>query len=416
MPGRGAEKAVVTVLSTMLADRGIGEWGFSALVEVDGRRILFDVGYYPDTVSRNARYLDIDLSSVTDVVLSHHHRDHTGGLLHLRNELKAKNPAAMSRVHVAKGMFADRRDGDEPLQSVAAQKRDFEATGGKFIVHDGVAEIFPGVWLTGPVPRPHHERNWSGGRRIAKNGEWVEDTIPESQSLVIDTDRGLVVISGCGHAGIVNTVEYAARKVRKAPIHAAIGGFHLFTASDEHLGLDRREVAWRQARKLHGRPLHRHRGGLPTAPKSWPGPRDRSRLLGRLALRPGRGDPPGQARSIAWASRSRFFGTIQRRAAAEWKIRERTTSPSLTGWVHTTWQLAPPFIDENRIVLAHPKRRVADEAIGGKRLVAHRLVGAAAGAAAVTAGIATRPLPPRFSVHTTCVAPVLRSRAMVGVM
>ena len=72
----------VTVLSTMLTDHtGVGEWGFAALVEVDGRRLLFDTGERPETVLQNARELGIDLSTVTDIVLSHHHADHAGGLL-----------------------------------------------------------------------------------------------------------------------------------------------------------------------------------------------------------------------------------------------------------------------------------------------------------------------------------------------
>jgi 7,8-dihydropterin-6-yl-methyl-4-(beta-D-ribofuranosyl)aminobenzene 5'-phosphate synthase len=63
----------------------------------------------------------------------------------------------------------------------------------------------------------------------------VEDNIPEDTSLVLDTDRGLIVLSGCCHAGIINTLEYSRKKVRTAPIYAAIGGFHLMRASDETL-------------------------------------------------------------------------------------------------------------------------------------------------------------------------------------
>ena len=71
----------ITVLSTMLADQGIGEWGFAAVVEVDGKRLLFDTGARPETVLSNARELKIDLASIEDVVLSHNHADHTGGLV-----------------------------------------------------------------------------------------------------------------------------------------------------------------------------------------------------------------------------------------------------------------------------------------------------------------------------------------------
>jgi glyoxylase-like metal-dependent hydrolase (beta-lactamase superfamily II) len=89
----------------MLTDfHGVGEWGFAALVEIDGRRLLFDTGARPQTVLDNARELGIDLSGVTDVVLSHHHWDHTGGLLALREALSKKNPAALSRAHVGEGI------------------------------------------------------------------------------------------------------------------------------------------------------------------------------------------------------------------------------------------------------------------------------------------------------------------------
>ncbi len=75
--GHRVKNLHIVVLSTMLASpfRGIGEWGFAALVEADGTRILFDTGQWPDTVLRNAKTLDIDLSDITDVVLSHNHSD-----------------------------------------------------------------------------------------------------------------------------------------------------------------------------------------------------------------------------------------------------------------------------------------------------------------------------------------------------
>ena len=96
--------ARITILSTMLADtKGLGEWGFAALVEADGHRLLFDTGARPDTVLANARELGIDLSGVTDVILSHHHGDHTGGLLALRRALMKDRPGALSRCYVGRG-------------------------------------------------------------------------------------------------------------------------------------------------------------------------------------------------------------------------------------------------------------------------------------------------------------------------
>ncbi len=241
-PGEDTPRRVrslrILILSTMLAadDEGIGEWGFSALVEADGQRILFDTGAHPETVLRNARELKADLSGVREVVLSHNHGDHTGGLLTLRKELTAANPAALSRVHVGKGIFFSRpsADGRED-NSMIASRSAFEATGGAFVEHDAPVALFPGVWLTGPVPRVHPERNFGAPRRVRGPEGMVEDTIPEDQSLVFDTDLGLVLLSGCGHAGVINTVEYARKVVRPAPLHAAIGGFHLFPLTDERL-------------------------------------------------------------------------------------------------------------------------------------------------------------------------------------
>lgn len=235
--------ARVTILSTMLvggAGQGeIGEWGFSALVEADGRRILFDTGLRPPTVLHNAQTLGVELSNVTDVVLSHNHGDHTGGLLTLRREFSAKNPAALSRVHVGRGIFWDRgRDKKgAPHNPMPALKSTYEATGGAFIEHAGPAQLAPGIWFTGPIARPHPERNFgvAPGTNVATPGGSHADTIPEDSALVLDTVRGLVIITGCGHAGVINTLTAARQIVRPASVQAVIGGIHLMTSDEKNL-------------------------------------------------------------------------------------------------------------------------------------------------------------------------------------
>ncbi|HSD28196.1 MAG TPA: MBL fold metallo-hydrolase, partial [Vicinamibacteria bacterium] len=211
----------ITVLSTMLAEEGLGEWGFAALVDADGRRILFDTGARPSTVLENAKELGLDLSGIEEVILSHNHGDHTGGLLTLRRELRVKNPKALTRAHVGKGIFwsRPRKDGSEANPMIAL-RRDYEAAGGAFVEHDSPIQIAPGLWLTGPVPRVHPERNWSPGSPVRSPEGVVEDTLPEDQSLVANTDRGLVLLAGCGHAGVVNTALYARKIVREVPLHA----------------------------------------------------------------------------------------------------------------------------------------------------------------------------------------------------
>ncbi|HET6899048.1 MAG TPA: MBL fold metallo-hydrolase [Vicinamibacteria bacterium] len=225
----------IQILSTMLADEGIGEWGFGAIVEVDGQRILFDTGARPTTVLQNAKELKVDLSQVPQVVFSHNHSDHTGGLLTLRKDVAGQAPGALTRVHVGRGLFWSRPRGDAEANLPLKTRADYAAAGITFVEHEGPQQILPGVWLTGPVPRVHPERNWSDTGKVLTPGGLVEDTIPEDQSLVFDTDQGLVILAGCGHAGIINTVEYARKVVRAAPIHAIVGGLHLYALDDERL-------------------------------------------------------------------------------------------------------------------------------------------------------------------------------------
>jgi 7,8-dihydropterin-6-yl-methyl-4-(beta-D-ribofuranosyl)aminobenzene 5'-phosphate synthase len=234
-----AKAVKVTVLSTMLAGDprgGIGEWGFAALLEVDGRKLLIDTGARPETVLRNVEELGIDLSDVTDLVITHNHGDHTAGLVTLRRAFAKKNPTALSRAHVGKGIFNPRPGpGGRDSNGLLPFKAEYESLGGTFVEHAGPVELMPAVWLTGPVPRVHPERNWGApgaGTGAARPGE---DTIPEDASIVVDTPGGLVLVSGCGHAGIVNTMEFARKIVRAAPFVAAIGGFHLFAANDATL-------------------------------------------------------------------------------------------------------------------------------------------------------------------------------------
>lgn len=222
----------IITLSTMLADQGIGEWGYSALIKADGNKILFDTGNRPETVLQNARELGVDLSDVQDVFLSHNHGDHVGGLLTLREEFKKTNPDALSRVHVGKGIFYERIGGDDQMRMI---KEILEKDGVEIIEYDSEKELFPGIWTTGPVERVHDEKNWFAGGKIKTEQGIVVDNIPEDQSIAIATPDGFILVSGCGHAGIVNTIDQIRSDIYEMDVFAAIGGFHLVQATDEEL-------------------------------------------------------------------------------------------------------------------------------------------------------------------------------------
>lgn len=222
----------ITTLSTMLANQGIGEWGYSALVEADGKQILFDTGRKPETVLKNAEELGIDLSNIEDVFLSHNHGDHTGGLITLREKLKEQNPNAISRVHVGDGIFDQRINARNRMLEI---KEELEADGVTFTIYKESFELFPGVWITGPIDRIHPEKNYGGKWKIATKNGSVIDNIPEDQSLVINTKKGFVIVAGCGHAGIINTLEHVKSEIHDKNMYAIVGGFHLVQATDKEL-------------------------------------------------------------------------------------------------------------------------------------------------------------------------------------
>lgn len=233
----------ITVLSTMLANSGLGEWGFSALVEADGTRILFDTGSHDSTVLKNSRDLKLDLSTVPTLILSHNHDDHTTGWLTLRKKLQAAQSNALQVTHVAPGFLATRMNGDGTEDHHRHQDSiAYAATKGSLISHDHFTEIFPGIYLTGPVPRRYPETNYNTRGRYKNNaGEIVEDNIPEDMSLVIRTEEGLVLLSGCGHSGIINNTSYIQEQLHQ-PIYTAIGGFHLFNTPDDKIQWTAKEL------------------------------------------------------------------------------------------------------------------------------------------------------------------------------
>ena len=237
----------------MLADEGFGEWGFAALVEADGRRILFDTGANEDTVLRNLSELGIDLKDVEIVVLSHNHADHTTGLLTLRRKLMAASPTAVSKVYAGHGLFWPRLSGsaevDERMMRI---RKEYEATGAMVVDVAAPVEIVPGVWLTGPVPRIHPERNWGSLGRVRSDRGDVEDTVPEDMTLVVQTAQGLVTLFGCGHAGVINTLDHVRKTIDPSPIKAVIGGLHLFAADEKALAWTAGQLKRFQVKELIG--------------------------------------------------------------------------------------------------------------------------------------------------------------------
>jgi 7,8-dihydropterin-6-yl-methyl-4-(beta-D-ribofuranosyl)aminobenzene 5'-phosphate synthase len=250
--GPAVDDFKITILSDMVIAYGTtAEWGFSALVEATKagvtKRFLFDTGAAPQTVIANAKSLGVDLCSIEDVVLSHNHNDHTMGLNTLRSTCKTTNPKAFINAYVGgEEIFYPRRNPDGTDDNVmAAEKTMYEAQGGRFIVRPTAGTfLLPGVWLTGKITRTHDEKTYPGEPNyVPPGGAPTLDTIPEEHSIVIHSGASVVVLTGCAHAGIINTIEQSKRIVGGNHTVAVAGGIHLF---GRPLGNDQTEgdVRW----------------------------------------------------------------------------------------------------------------------------------------------------------------------------
>ena len=223
----------ITTLSENTANYGyIAEWGLSILVEVDGTKILVDTGLSFSAVY-NAQLMGIDLSTIDRMVLSHGHADHTGGL---REVLKIKGEVdiiAHPDIWAAKYVQRDQ----QPLQycGIPFTRQELESRGARFNLKREPVPITEHVMTTGEIPMSSGYEEIESNLFIKEDDQFKPDPLADDLALVIDTDFGLVVILGCAHRGIINTLRHAQSLTGKELVYAAIGGTHLFRASEEQL-------------------------------------------------------------------------------------------------------------------------------------------------------------------------------------
>jgi 7,8-dihydropterin-6-yl-methyl-4-(beta-D-ribofuranosyl)aminobenzene 5'-phosphate synthase len=208
----------------------IGEHGFAALLEpVGGEPLLFDTGQ-GFALLHNARSMGKDLSRVRKVLLSHGHHDHAGGLMALLRDGIEREVFAHETVFQPRYRVKD--TGESYPIGMPHSREEYEAAGARFSLSADLREIAAGVMLTGGVPRVTPFEVGDRGLFRDSSGKEV-DTTPDDQSLVIDTAKGLVVLLGCCHAGIVNTLEHVSRMTGRRDFHAVVGGTHLGFCGNE---------------------------------------------------------------------------------------------------------------------------------------------------------------------------------------
>ena len=223
----------ITTLSENTANYGfIAEWGLSILVEVDGVRILLDTGLSFSAV-HNAQLMGVGLSTIDRIVLSHGHTDHTGGL---REVLRRKGEVeVIAHPDVWASKYVRRNQEEERYTGIPFSREELESLGARFKLAREPLHITEHVLTTGEVPMVSGYEEIEKNLLVKEDGVLQPDRLADDLALVIDTDFGLVVILGCAHRGIVNTLRHAQSITGKELVYAAIGGTHLFRASKERV-------------------------------------------------------------------------------------------------------------------------------------------------------------------------------------
>jgi len=207
----------------------IAEHGWAAFIETDQGNFLFDTGQ-GKAIINNARYFNKDLSTIKGIIISHHHIDHTGGLLSVLKETGKIN--VYSHPDLFKDSYLIRGEKEKHI-GIPFRRKVLESRGANFKFNTNFKEIILGLFLTGEVPRKTEFEKGDKGQVVKTERGYVKDPILDDQTIIIDNEKGLFIILGCAHAGIINILNYAIQKTGKQHIHTVIGGTHLGPESEE---------------------------------------------------------------------------------------------------------------------------------------------------------------------------------------
>jgi 7,8-dihydropterin-6-yl-methyl-4-(beta-D-ribofuranosyl)aminobenzene 5'-phosphate synthase len=228
-------KGRLTILSdNLVLGRGesLGEHGFAAYLETDSGNYLFDTGK-GRTILHNASLYQKDLRALKKIILSHGHGDHTGGLpevLRLHREIEV-----LGHPDIFLHRFRKEKDGKERYGGIPYVRSFLERLGAKFVLNEEFTAVDRGIYLTGAIPRETgFEAGDLGNRFAIREGKIVPEFVMDDQSLILGTERGLLILFGCAHAGAINIIRHAIRMTGTDRIWGLVGGTHLgFSGTDQ---------------------------------------------------------------------------------------------------------------------------------------------------------------------------------------
>jgi len=220
----------------------LAQHGISMLLETYGNdlvkpfRILFDVANNSEALLYNMKLLGIDPKKIDAVVISHCHWDHTGGLMGVLNEIKGKNVPVIAHPSIFRPNFVLEPYLKHEGVPYDCTPENIESLGFKLILTRSPMKIVDGIVTSGEIERKVDFEKGGVFTYTIANGEMVPDEMMDDMALIVNVkNKGLLVFTGCGHAGIVNTVLHAMKITGVRKVHAVFGGFHLLNASEERI-------------------------------------------------------------------------------------------------------------------------------------------------------------------------------------
>ncbi len=204
----------------------LAEHGLAMLVETGKSRLLLDTGQTA-AILNNLSLLGVAPDSIDAIALSHGHYDHTGGLFYL-----LKHAAKRTPVFAHEDAFAEHCSlarGQRRFIGIPYRKEQLTSLGADWKTIRHPQEIFPQIWISGSVPRQTDFETGDAKLVVHNAAEHCDcqDELDDDMALFIDSGKGLVVVSGCTHAGLVNMIEYGLKVTGCRQLHGWIGGTHL---------------------------------------------------------------------------------------------------------------------------------------------------------------------------------------------
>lgn len=222
----------ITTLSENTAQLGVlAEWGLSILVETENRKVLLDTGMSISAV-HNADILGIDLSTVDTIVLSHSHIDHTGGLRDVLRRTGEVEVVAHPDIWIPKYVVFGEL---QRYAGIPFMREELESLGASFKLTKEPYKISDDIMTTGEVAMTTDYEQIDDRLCLKVGDEMIPDPLADDLALVVKTEQGLALITGCAHRGIVNTVRHVQSITNGEYIHTIIGGTHLHVASPERI-------------------------------------------------------------------------------------------------------------------------------------------------------------------------------------